>query len=424
MNIQLLLTGNELMSGDTIDSNSALIAQQLKNIGAAIARKITIGDDLNTLVTEIKLISLQADVLIINGGLGPTVDDLTAQAIAIATNTELVLHANALKHLTAWCNQRNMVLNRANEKQAILPKACQIIENPVGSAVGFSVTLNQCVIYCTPGVPSELAIMLPHIMADVKQQLPDSQHINISRWQVFGIGESTLQQMISEQLHNWPETIELGFRAAMPLLEVKLSTYTQQAFQDQPIWANKLTQLLGGHIIGENSCSLPETIIALLTQKRQKIAVAESCTGGLIASQLTSIAGSSTVFEGGFVSYSNLMKQTMLNVDEQILTQWGAVSEQTALAMLTGCLQITHANYAIAVTGIAGPSGGTVDKPVGIVWLAWGSKQLKQTCCLYIPAPRLHFQRYVAAIGLDLIRRVLLNIKEPPLYLSQRAFKK
>jgi nicotinamide-nucleotide amidase len=222
--VHLLLTGNELMTGDIVDSNSAMIAQQCKAIGIKISRKVTLADDLKLLSKEIITLTKDADVLIINGGLGPTTDDLTAQALASASNLPLKQHPIALAHLQAWCEQRNAHLGAANLKQAILPENCKIITNRIGSAVGFSLTLNDCQIFCTPGVPSELNIMLnEEIIPELASQSNFTAEMDITRLQLFGIGESTLQSMLMKEFPHWPKEVEVGFRASSPLIELKLT---------------------------------------------------------------------------------------------------------------------------------------------------------------------------------------------------------
>ena len=423
-NVQLLLTGNELMTGDIVDSNSAMIAQQLKTLGLEISRKVTIADDLPLLVHEIKQLAKHADILIINGGLGPTIDDLTAQALANAINTELTEHPEALAHLIKWCKKRGFELHAPNLKQAILPKDCTIIPNEQGSAVGFKVHYSQCDIYCTPGVPKELEVMLAkHIALDIKKKLPSELMTDVTRIQVFGIGESTLQKMIDEQLPNWPEYIALGFRAGMPLLEIKLTTINIEAHQKKDYWQKKLTAILGDHLIAEINHkpeSLAKNVLSKLTDQKLKITTAESCTGGLIASILTKESGASAVFEAGFVTYSNSMKTKLLDVPEQLLNMHGAVSQEVVIAMTQGALKRSSADLAIAVSGIAGPDGGSDEKPVGTVWVAWGSKEKLKSICLLIPLPRSYFQTYVANIGLDLIRRELINSQEIPRYIVER----
>jgi len=425
-NVQLLLTGNELMTGDIVDSNSAMIAQQFKTLGLDISRKVTIADNLTALVNEINRLAKQADILIINGGLGPTVDDLTAQALAKATQVKLVEHSEALTHLTLWCKKRGAKLNTPNLKQTILPQGCTIIANKEGSAVGFKVAHLACDIYCTPGVPRELKTMLfEQIMPDIARNIPKEFISDITRLQVFGLGESTLQEMIDEQLPDWPESIELGFRAGMPLLEVKLTITSQEGLNSKPQWYAKLVDLLGHHIIAKiknTPLSLAKHVLLKLADKKFKITTAESCTGGMIASLLTKEAGASTCFEAGFVTYSNKMKTILLDVDKKLLEQHGAVSEEVVLAMAKGAIERSSADFVIAVSGIAGPDGGSIEKPVGTVWLTWGHKSNLKTVCLLIPLQRHHFQKHVANIGLDLIRRELMDSTQTANYIVERKF--
>lgn len=426
-NVQLLLTGNELMTGDIVDSNSAMIAQQLKDLGLEISRKITIPDEIELLVQEINALAASADILIINGGLGPTIDDLTAQALAKATNVELVEHPKALEHLAAWCEKRGVQLNGPNLKQAILPDGCSIVANNQGSAVGFKMRHLDCDIYCTPGVPRELKVMLSEQIApDIASRLPTELISDVTRLQVFGLGESTLQKLIDEKLPDWPDNIELGFRAGMPILEVKLTTTNQEAHTQKQLWQTKLLNILGDHVIAQinkEPLSLAQHVLSTLAKDELTITTAESCTGGLIASMITQVSGASEFFEAGFVTYSNAMKTKLLGVPEQLLEEFGAVSQEVAIAMAQGALKQSSADMAIAVTGIAGPDGGSDEKPVGTVWIAWGSKENLKSICLLMPLPRLYFQKYVASIGLDLIRRDLINSQEVPNYIIERQRK-
>jgi len=419
------MTGNELMSGDVLDTNSATIAQELKSIGVEVTRRVTVADDLQQLIKEINQISAQADILIINGGLGPTVDDMTAQALAKAVNRPLVQHPQAFAHLEHWCKHRHFELSQQNLKQAMLPENCHILANQIGSAVGFHLNHNQCDIFCTPGVPRELKPMLENeILPAIKIRIPNSLKVDICRFQVFGVGESSLQKLIDNNFPNWPEEIELGFRAAMPLVEVKLTTRNQSATELKGLWLDKLQKLLGDHIVGEvkdKAEPLAAQVLKLLKDKKYFITTAESCTGGLITSLLTQVAGASAAFEAGFITYSNKMKTELIGVKNETLNQHGAVSEAVVVEMAQGALKKSGADLAIAVSGIAGPDGGSADKPVGTVWLAWGSNEKILTQCLCIPGNRYYFQQQVAAIGLDLIRRFILNSTQEPMYIKTRG---
>jgi nicotinamide-nucleotide amidase len=420
LKVQLLLTGNEIMSGDTVDSNSAMIAQRLAEVGLGVYRKVTVGDDVELLQAELSAMIGAADLVIVNGGLGPTIDDLTAQVLAAVAGVALHQHPDAVTHLEQWCARRNAQLNAANLKQAMLPRGAIIIDNPVGSAVGFEMTLEGCRIICTPGVPGELSPMLNAIVADLAARLRHPTGRNILRLQTFGIGESTAQQIISDAVPDWPQEVELGFRAGAPQMEIKLSIHSAAAVAAQQRCRDHLQQLFGDHVIGEGNITLAERVLQLLRARGATLATAESCTGGLIASMLTRVPGSSDGFHAGFVTYSNAIKQSVLGVSAQTLAQHGAVSEEVVREMALGALDRSGADYAIAVSGIAGPDGGTADKPVGTVWLAWGNRQVLHTRCLCWPVERTLFQTMIAAGSLDMIRRMLLEIDEEPRYFSQR----
>jgi len=415
------LTGNELMSGDVVDTNSTMIAKKLEEKGFLLQRKVTVGDDVELLKQEIESISMMADVLIVNGGLGPTVDDLTAEVLAEVVQQALEENTVALSHLESWCDQRDFRLDGPNRKQAVLPGGVVIVPNPIGSAVGFSIEHNDCLIICTPGVPSELEAMLDQtILMLLGDRFTGLNKTSVFHLPVFGLGESTIQRMISEGIPNWSSNVVLGFRASLPLVDVKLTTQSIDGEQDRERCLIELRTLLGAHIVAEQQTNLPNYVVDLLLQQGKKLTTAESCTGGLIASQITAITGASAVFEMGVVSYSNRIKHDLLSVDEATLEEHGAVSEAVVREMASGALQKSQSDYVIAVSGIAGPDGGTVSKPVGTVWVAWGCKEKIDAQCLYFPGSRIYFQKLVAAVGLDLIRRRLLEVEEPPLYFKQR----
>ena len=421
LKVQLLLTGNEIMSGDTVDSNSALIAQRLGEVGIGVYRKVTVGDDVALLQTELAAMVATADLVIVNGGLGPTIDDLTAEILAAVAGVSLQEHPQAVAHLQQWCNKRNLELNAANFKQAMLPVGASIVDNPVGSAVGFEMVLGDCRVICTPGVPSELIAMMGDIVGTLAARLQRPPGRNILRLQTFGLGESTAQQIISDNVTDWPQEVDLGFRAGAPQMEIKLTIDNAAATAAQQKCRKTLEQLFGDHIIGEGAVTLPQSVLQLLRERGASLTTAESCTGGLIASMLTRIPGSSDSFHAGFVTYSNAIKQSMLGVSEKTLSEHGAVSEEVVREMAGGALQRSGADYSIAVSGIAGPGGGTAEKPVGTVWLAWGDREHIRTRCLCWPVERSLFQTMIAASALDNVRRLLLGIDEEPRYFAQRG---
>ncbi len=418
--VQLLLTGNEIMSGDTVDSNSALIAQRLGELAIGVYRKVTVGDDLALLRQELAAMTAASDLVIVNGGLGPTIDDLTAEILASVAGVPLEEHPAAVEHLRGWCARRNLQLNAANLKQAMLPRGAAVVDNPIGSAVGFEMTLGNCRIICTPGVPGELAAMLDNIIADLASGFAEPPGRNILRLQTFGLGESTAQQIISDAVEDWPDEVELGFRAGAPQMEIKLSVQSAADLSAQQRCRQRLESLIGDHIIGDGDTLLAERVLQLLRERGATLSTAESCTGGLIASMLTRIPGSSEGFHAGFVTYSNDIKSSVLGVAANTLEQHGAVSEPVVREMALGAMERSGADYALAVSGIAGPDGGTAEKPVGTVWLAWGNRDTLRTRNLCWPVERTLFQTMIAAAGLDMLRRMLLGIDAEPVYFSQR----
>lgn len=422
MRIQLLLTGNELMSGDTVDSNSAGIARRLSRHGLAVYRKVTVGDDADLLLTQMQAMSRAASVLIVNGGLGPTVDDLTAAVLARLLGRPLQEHPAALAHLQDWCARRNYPLDQANRKQALLPAGVDIIANASGSAVGFKACHGDCIIYCTPGVPSELFAMLEReILPELLARFPSIEPVTVTRLRLFGLGESRLQQHISDRFPDWPAALELGFRAGLPLVELKITSRSAAVAPLHAQWRALLEQDLADYLVGHDDDTLPACVVRELARHGARLCTAESCTGGLIASQITAIAGASQVFEAGYVAYANHVKTTALGVAPATLERWGAVSEAVVREMAAGALERSDAGLAIAVSGIAGPDGGTPDRPVGTVWIAWGAPGRLQAREFFIPGDRQFFQTLVAGLALDLIRRELRGIEREPRYFRERA---
>jgi nicotinamide-nucleotide amidase len=312
LRVQLLLTGNELMSGVTVDSNSARIAQMLEALNIRVSGKITIGDDMARLCTELDRLAAQSDVLIVNGGLGPTTDDLTAQALATVCAVPLEWNPESLAHIEQWCHARGIESNDANRKQAFLPAGCAIIPNEIGSAVGFRMQHRGCEILCTPGVPSELFVMMEReIVPWLRARFPSEDEVVITRLQCFGIGESAAQQLITESCPDWPAHIELGFRAGAPNLEVKVSSFRSEHAADRIVCEKRVKALLGDYIYGCGDTTLQRTLVDLLAARGQRMATAESCTGGLIAAMITEVPGASAVFEAGYVTYANRIKTSV-----------------------------------------------------------------------------------------------------------------
>lgn len=420
LNVQLLMTGNEVMAGDTIDSNSAYIARELAALGIKVSRRVTVNDDPKQLLIELNSMSASADIIIMNGGLGPTVDDLTSEALAAFSDNALQIHPDAKAQLEAWCERRGQALNDANKKQMLIPAGADIIPNATGSAPGIDLQQKGTRIFATPGVPSEMRQMMPIILERIRARFDLTHRTIVRRLQTFGLGESNAQQLINSSDFDWPNTVELGFRASAPQMEVKLTIHSDSHQEDQERCVQYIHTLFGDHIVGEGDTTLAEAVLNILRERQQTLTTAESCTGGLIASALTQIPGASAAFHAGFVTYDNAIKASVLGVSDGDLQNWGAVSEPVVRQMAEGALTKAFADYAIAVSGVAGPDGGSDEKPVGTVWIAYGSKEEMNTLRLLWPLPRQLFQTMVTACTLDLIRRQLLGLPKYCRYVDQR----
>lgn len=411
------------MSGDIVDSNSAKLAEKLSAFGCPVHYKATVSDDLTVLKSEIARIAAFSDVLVVNGGLGPTVDDLTAEALAGVLGVELIENTEAMAQLKVWCEQKNIAFNAANRKQAILPEGVEIIPNATGSAPGFAADVAGCRVYCTPGVPSELFRMFDEQILP-RLEFSEGAEVKRHRFRLFGMGESGIQQRLFKSGATIPDNIELGFRASVPMLELKLQASHRDDYQALEDTAQIARDLFGSHIVTEDGRSIAHVLKDILLEQGKRVSFAESCTGGLISSMLTELDGASQVFDAGFVTYSNAMKSELLGVQGETLNVHGAVSEPVVREMLGGALARSGADVGAAVSGIAGPAGGSADKPVGTVWVAWGSLDQMQAHCFYFPVDRKRFQIIVAALAFDLLRRELLNIDEEAAYLRERSLNK
>lgn len=415
--LALLMTGDELIHGQIVDSNGSFFGDFLAQYGLEITEKVTVGDNKEILALQIQRLTSQYDLLIINGGLGPTADDLTASVLAQVSNEALQMHPAAEQHVRKWCESRNLAISKANLKQALLPASATIFPDAPGSACAFYLYVNQCLVIATPGVPSELKhIANKQLGSFLQARFALADYSPWHRYQLFGIGESSLQELIDRQRPALEQYFNIGFRANFPYLELKLQCKAADGAEHEKA---QLLSALEDKLLGSGHFDLASSLVNLLQSNNKTIASAESCTGGLIASEITKIAGSSQVYPGSIISYSNQAKHDLLAVSKQKLAQHGAVSAEVVEAMMQGCFKQFKCDYAIAVSGIAGPGGGSEEKPVGTVFIGYGQRADYHIIQLCIKLPRLQFQQLVCAISLDLLRRKIQGYTLKPRYLSR-----
>jgi nicotinamide-nucleotide amidase len=367
----ILSTGDELTTGKVIDTNSTAIADALFAGGVEVAGVLKVGDDREKILWALTQARELGDVIIGTGGLGPTADDLTAQMVAEFLGCKLNQDAAVAQALAERFAARGIAWTPNNLKQALFPEGAVIIPNPVGSAPGFRISLGpQKHLIWLSGVPQEMAAMLRGtVIPWIEQQRGGAEQISTCTFKIFGVTESKLDDLV-KPIQLGPQA-KLSFRAHYPDLSLRLTVKGgKERAEVLARLTRQIREALSSYIYAEGNATLEEMVGELLLQKKQTLALAESCTGGYISHRITRIGGSSAYFYGGAVTYSNDVKVRFLGVSPKTLEIYGAVSRETALEMSHGIRERTGASVGLSVTGIAGPSGGSPEKPVGTVWIS------------------------------------------------------
>ena len=371
MRAVILSTGDELISGKVVDTNSSVIAEQLFALGLEVAAVLKVGDDPERLLWAFARAHELGDLIIGSGGLGPTADDLTVEMAGRFLGRPLVRDEQVAGSLKRHFEDRGIPWTDNNLKQALFPEGAVIVPNPVGTAPGFHVTISENKhLFWLSGVPHEMKAMLEATVVPwIGAQQGQAGAIYSCTFKIYGLTESKLDSLVNPI--NLPAQARLSFRAHFPDLTLRLTLgggkEKKQGFFDS---CEEIRRVLGRYIYAEGDVTMEERVGQLLLQTRQTLALAESCTGGLISRRITRITGSSAYYYGGAVTYANEAKMNFLGVAPETLEKYGAVSEQTALEMSRGMRERTKASLALSVTGIAGPSGGSPEKPVGTVWMS------------------------------------------------------
>jgi nicotinamide-nucleotide amidase len=383
MKAELISIGDELLIGQITNTNSVWIAQQLTLMGIHVVHMSTVSDEESAIVNAFDQAMVRSDLVFITGGLGPTKDDLTKKTFANYFKVPLVMNEDVLGVVHSFFTKRGRELTEINRQQALVPEGGEVIMNYKGTAPGMWMKKNTCVFISMPGVPYEMKAMmtetiLPKIKAEFK--LPSIYHKTVL---TNGIGES----MLAELIEVWENTLsadglKLAYLPQPGMVRLRLSAYGEDLalLKDKVEKHIKDLQLLipefifGMENFGEEPLNLQHIILDLLKDRKESLSIAESCTGGYLASLVTSVAGASEIFKGGLVPYTNEAKHHLLGVDRHIFETVGAVSKECVMALAQNVREKFNSTYGIGITGIAGPSGGTADKPVGLVWIAVAGK--------------------------------------------------
>jgi len=402
----IISVGNEVLSGRTVDTNAAYIARQLRTVGVPVVSSYTVADEEKAIQRALQLASDDADVVITTGGLGPTDDDLTRQAFAGYLGVDLVLQADLLSRLRDFFERRGRPMAEKNKIQACLPVGAAAIENEMGTAPGLMVERDGRLLLALPGVPKEMRHMLETAVLPRVKAMGRGQAIVVRRLRCYGTGESTVAEMVGEAMRRGRNPL-VNCTASAGIITLEIVAAAAEQGKAERMAAEEdaaLREILGSLVYGMDDQSLAEVVGQRLTELGRTLVVAESCTGGLLAKLITDAPGASRYFAGGWIAYSNEIKTRQLGVPQALIDAHGAVSEQVAAAMAVGARRKAGADMAVATTGIAGPTGATEQKPVGLVYIAVSGQEGTDTPKYVFPQDRSSVRLRAAQTALNALR--------------------
>ena len=411
MRAMVITTGEEILKGEVVDTHAAWISEKFCEVGVEVVRHLSVGDNMTSLKEAFLRVAGRCEVAVVTGGLGPTEDDLTARAVAESAGVPLVEDPAATASVAAYFEGRQVAVPASNLKQARLPKGSTCIPNPVGTAPAFSLDINGTRFWFLPGVPREMRyLMTEAVLPAIVDLQPSGSRLVKTAITTFGLPESVVGERLSG-LESLFQGIHVGYRAALPVIEVKLWAFDQDGNSLQQLQQAAVAEALnrlGDYVVSGKGLSMAEAVAERLSETKQTVAVAESCTGGLIGSLLTDVSGSSDWFLLSAVTYANSAKENVLGVSGKTLESHGAVSAETVKEMAAGVKRVSGADIGIATSGIAGPTGGTDEKPVGTVWIGIATDTGTEAMHFVSPFKERHQNKRIFAFkALDLLRRAI-----------------
>jgi len=412
LNAELLSIGTELVIGRSLDTNSQWLSTRLSEMGVGVTHHTTVGDDHADNIDAFRTAARRSALVIVTGGLGPTRDDLTREVLAEVAGVPLALDEASLHHIEAMFARRNRPMPERNRTQAYLPQGATPIPNPNGTAPGIWMEVGSSVVVCLPGVPAEMYAMFNEWVAPrVRERFGGARATVVRTIRTFGTGESHAEELLGDLITRGrdPEVGITASEATITLRVVAHGANPEEASAKAARDVAFIREKLGTLVYGEDDETLATAVGRLLSERRQTLATAESCTGGLVGHMLTEIPGSSAYYLGGLIVYSNEAKSKFCDVPLSLLEQFGAVSPQVAQALAQGVRARFNADFGVGVTGVAGPGGGTAAKPVGLVYIAVADANDCQVIQSNWPADRSSIKIRSAKTALNLLRLRLLK---------------
>lgn len=413
MKAEILTIGDELLRGEIIDSNKSFLSEQLLALDIETHHHTSVRDDPADMIDAFRRAAERSDVVLVSGGLGPTRDDLTSAVLAQAFGRAHRLDPAVLETIRAFFRSVGREMSENNEQQAWFPEGSEVLPNPIGTAPGFLLEQGRALFFCMPGVPRELERMLrEQVLPRIAARRGGGAVVRAKLLRTFGMGESSLDDELKDIAATGD--VSLGFRTAFPdnyLRPVARAPSAELAEAKLAEVCAAIRQRLGPLVYGEGEETMQAVVGRLLREQGKTLAVAESCTGGLLAEQISEVPGASAYFKGGVVAYANAAKTALLGVSEALLEQHGAVSDEVARAMAEGAKARFGADLAVAITGISGPDGGTAAKPVGLVHVALARAEGTTAAGFVFPLDRVRHRQLSARLALDWVRRSLLGVE-------------
>lgn len=407
MDAIIITIGDELLIGQVIDTNSAWIAAQLEKINIKVKEIRSIQDTRETILHHLKELSGSADVLLITGGLGPTKDDVTKHSIAEFLGDQLIFDEESFKRLTDFFNQFQRAVDDHHKDQCYVPESCTVLPNLMGTAQGMWMEFEGTILISMPGVPFEMKYIMENSVLPKLSVLHNGGKIAHKTIMTVGKGETWIEAQIKDIIDQLNGDLKIAYLPSLGRVRIRVSSFSDEPREQVAEVAMAISSRLGDIVYGYDEQPLEAVVGEMLKEKGLMVGTAESCTGGYLAHMITNVPGSSAYFKGSVLAYANEIKENILKVGHHTLEEFGAVSEQTVKEMVSGLIQLMDVDIAVATSGIAGPTGGTPEKPVGTVWLACGNREKIITERLQLSKDRLKNIEYSSIAALNIIRKFL-----------------
>ena len=413
MKSALITIGDEILIGQVVDTNAVWISQQLNNLGVKVGEMVTVSDEADQITAALDRYIGGYDLLIMTGGLGPTKDDITKLTLANYFDSRMITHPEVLARITAFFKERGRTMIDSNLRQADVPEACRVLMNNHGTAPGMWFEKKGSILISLPGVPYEMkGLMRDHVLPAIRDRV-SVPHVVHKTIMTQGVPESYLAAMLRDWESGLPACVKLAYLPRPGIVRLRLTVVDKCARESEQILKvilGKLQKIIPEHIYGFDEITLEEALGQLLVEKNLSMATAESCTGGNISRLMTTIPGSSRYFAGSVVAYDNRIKEEVLHVEAHVLASKGAVSGEVVEQMARGVQQLFHTDTAIATSGIAGPDGGTEEKPVGTTWIAVVSGEMIHTRHFRFGGSRERIIDQASYAAMQMLRRLILGL--------------